>query len=105
MSFEDINSDNPVKKMIHKHQILGLLKYSNYENVIAGLLLNFRDEKNDTERTYFQNIKDFDNMCKQINKFSFDEMDLLLNNAVKIEGQKKRVHYRWNLENFFNINK
>lgn len=102
MPYEDINLDNPPKKMIHKHQILGLLNYSKYDNVIAGFVLNFRDEVNGTERTYFQNIKDFDSMCKKINKQSFNEIDLLMNGAVKINGDKKRIHYRWNLDEFFN---
>ena len=102
MPYEDINLDNPPKKMIHKHQISGLLNYSKYDNVIAGFVLNFRDEVNGTERTYFQNIKDFDLMCKKINKQSFNEIDLLMNGAVKINGEKKRIHYRWNLDEFFN---
>lgn len=101
MTFEDIALENPPKKMIHKHQILGLHNYSLYENVVAGFIFNFRDEKNNTERTYFQNIKDFEAMCKKINKHSFNEIDLLLNNAVKIQGQKKRVHYKWDLDEFF----
>lgn len=105
MSYEDIMVDKPVKKMIHKHQIMGLSKYSQYNNMVAGFIFNFRDEKNNMERTYFQNIKDFNTMCNKINKFSFDEMDLLLNNAIKIQGQKKRVHYKWNLQEFFDNNK
>ena len=101
ISFEDITEEKPVKKMIHKHQIIGLTKYLQYNNVVSGFIYNFRDEKNNTERTYFQNIKDFNTMCKKINKFSFNEIDLLLNNAIKIQGQKKRVHYKWDLQEFF----
>ena len=41
MGFEDINSDKEQNSMIHKHQILGLLKCSTYPNVISGFLLNF----------------------------------------------------------------
>lgn len=102
MSFEDILLDRPPKKMIHKHQIIGLSQYVNYDNVVAGFIFNFRDEVNNTQRTYFQNIIDFNKMCKKINKFSFNEIDLLLNNAIKIQGQKKRVHFKWNLNEFFN---
>lgn len=105
ISYEDITVDEPVNKMIHKHQIIGLIKYSQYDNVISGFIFNFRDEQNHTERIYFQNIKDFNTMCKKINKSSFNEMDLLLNKAVKIQGQKKRVHYKWDMQEFFNNNK
>lgn len=105
ITFEDIALDEPVKKMIHKHQIIGLTKYLQYNNVVSGFIFNFRDEQNNIERTYFQNIKDFNTMCKKINKFSFNEMDLLLHRAVKIQGKKKRVHYKWELQEFFDSNK
>lgn len=101
MSFEDIKSDEKQNKMIHKHQILSLLDFSNFENVTAGFILNFRDEKSGVERTYFQNITDFYSMCQKINKVSFNEIDLIMNgNAIKISGIKKRVNYQWNLDEF-----
>ena len=101
-TFEDILRDNTQsKKMIHKHQIIGLIDYSKYDNVVSGFVLNFRDEINNSERTYFQNIKDFESMCNKINKFSFNEIDLLLNGGIQILGEKKRVYYRWNLDDFF----
>ena len=56
MSFEDIKSDEKQNKMIHKHQILSLLDFSNFENVTAGFILNFRDEKSGVERTYLSLI-------------------------------------------------
>ena len=72
----------------------------------AGFFLNFRDQKNETERTYFINIIDFNKMMKEINKVSCNEIDVLLHNGVKISGEKKRVHFKWNLEEFFeNYNK
>lgn len=98
IGFEDINSDKDEQKMIHRHQILGLQKASKYKNVYSGFLFNFRDEINNMERTYFQEINDFDKMTKEINKKSFNELDLILYNAVKIIGEKKRVHYRWDID-------
>lgn len=98
MSFEDVDSDEKQNKMIHKHQILALHKFSKFDNVTAGFVFNFRDEKNNMERTYFQNINDFVVMCKEVNKSSFNEMDLLLNNAIKINGDKKRVNYTWDID-------
>lgn len=98
MSFEDIYSDEKQDKMIHRHQILGLKEFSEYKNVVAGFVLNFRDEINNMERTYFQNIKDFLKMCKSINKKSFNELDLIMAGAIKLEGVKKRTNYTWNVE-------
>ena len=105
MSFQtDINDKNA--KMIKLHQIESLTDMSKYDGIIAGFLLNFRDEKNNSQRTYFQNIIDFNRMIKEINKVSINEMDLILYNAIKINGEKKRVNYRWNIDEFLkNVNK
>ena len=92
--------DDKSSKMIKFHQIKSLTKMSEYD-IIAGFLFNFRDEKNNVERTYFQSITDFNKMMKEINKSSCNEMDLLLYNAIKISGERKRVHYKWNLDEFF----
>lgn len=98
MSFENIYSDEKQDKMIHKHQILALHEFSEFKNVVAGFVFNFRDEKNDMERTYFQRITDFLKMCKSINKKSFNELDLIMSNAIKLEGVKKKTNYTWNVE-------
>lgn len=103
MTFEDIESDEKQNKMIHKHQILSLLDFAKFENVMAGFIFNFRDEVHDMERTYFQDAESFAKMCKSINKSSFNEMDLILNGAVKIHGTKKRVKYVWNIDEFLSL--
>ena len=41
-------------------------------------------------------------MIKKIGKKSFNEMDIILNGAIKVHGQKKRVRYRWDIESFLN---
>lgn len=87
-------------KMIKYHQTESLTKISEYDGAKAGLFLNFRDEKNETERLYFMNIIDFNKMMKKINKVSFNEMDIVLNNGIKIIGEKKRIHFKWDLDNF-----
>lgn len=99
MSFEDVNVKEQQSKMIHAHQIVGLTKFARYDNVVAGFLFNFRDEKNDCERCYFQRIEDFNKMVDAIDKKSFNEIDLLKNDAIKVDGIKKRVNYRWDIEN------
>ena len=85
------------KKMIKYHQIESLRELSQYNGIYAGFLLNFRDEKNECERTYYIDINRFDTMCKRVGKGSFNEIDLIQNFALKVNGQKKRVHYRWDI--------
>lgn len=96
-----LDEEDKSNKMIKYHQIESLTKISNFDGAKAGFFLNFRDEKNETERTYFINIVDFNKMMKTINKVSLNEMDIILNNGVKISGEKKRVHFKWNLDEFF----
>lgn len=103
IAFEDINSDKPQNKMIHKNQIISLTNFSNFNHVIAGFLFNFRDEVNCIERTYFQDITSFNKMCSEINKSSFNEMDLILYNSVKIDGKKKRVNYIWDINKLLSL--
>lgn len=102
MSFEDVNGDNTQNKMIHKHQILGLQSFAEYDGVVAGFFFNFRDDENNIQRLYFQNIDDFVDMTRKLSKKSFNELDLIISgNAVKISGEKKRTRYRWNIDEFF----
>lgn len=98
ISFEDINDDNAQNRLIHKHQILGLMKYDEFESAACGFLFNFRDEKNNEERTYWQFIDDFNKMTKSINKHSVNELDILTNNGIKVQGRLKRVHYSWDID-------
>lgn len=95
-----LNKENKSSKMIKLHQIKSLTKISEYDGAIAGFCLNFRDEKNDTERLYFINIVDFNKMMGNIGKASFNEIDILLYNGIKILGNKKRIHFNWNIGDF-----
>lgn len=99
MGFEDIYSNEERNAMIHKHQTLGLLKCSTYENVVSGFLFNFR--LSDNELTYFMEVNQFQKMCDSINKKSFNLMDLALYGAKKISGYKKRTRWYWHLEELF----
>lgn len=98
-SFER-EKDEKNKKMVKYHQIKSLTDLSKYDGILSGFIFNFRDEENDSQRTYFQRIDDFNEMCDEIQKNSFNEMDLLLNNAIKIDGRKKRVRYSWEIDRF-----
>lgn len=95
-----LDKNDKSSKMIKLHQIESLTKISKYDGAIAGFCLNFRDEKNDTERLYFLNITDFNKMMNDINKVSFNEIDIILNNGIKISGNKKRIHFNWDIDSF-----
>lgn len=84
---------------IQWHQVKGLTEVSEYENCIAGFLFNFRLD-NGEQLLYFMNIKDFNKMQKKINKKSCNIIDISLNGGIKINGEKLRVNYRWNLDEF-----
>ena len=79
--------------MLRENQFKGLLDASNH-NLIAGLLLNFRNDSNDT---FFISIFRFNDLIKTLNKKSFNIKDLKENKAIQIECQKKRTRYRYNI--------
>lgn len=95
-----LDKEDKSSKMIKSHQIESLTKISNYDGATAGFFLNFRDEKNNTERLYFINIVDFNKMMKDIGKVSFNEIDIVLHNGFKISGNKKRIHFNWDIDSF-----
>jgi hypothetical protein len=98
-----LDKNDKTSKMVKLHQIESLEKISKYDGTISGLILNFRDEDNNNQRTYFIEINSFINMMKLIDKKSFNEIDLLtVGKAKKIQGNKKRTRWYWNLEEFFN---
>ena len=88
------------KRMIKYHQIKSLSEFAGYNGIVPGFMLNFRDDATGAQRTYFQHINDFNKMRRNIGKKSFNEMDLILNGAIKINGTKKRTRYRWDLDKF-----
>ena len=101
MSYHTCEEDEKEKKSanIQWHQIQGLTKASEYNNVIAGFLLNFRLDSGE-QLLYFMNIKDFNKFRNGTNKKSINIMDVSLNGGIKINGEKLRVNYRWNLDEF-----
>lgn len=95
-----IDKNDKSQRMIKWHQIEALTKFSKYNNVVAGFVLNYRDDTNNNQRTYFLDIRDFNKIRLSADKHSVNEIDILLNNAVKIEGNIKRVHWHWNVNEF-----
>lgn len=98
MSYQT-SKDDDKNAIIKWHQIEGLTKASEYDNVIAGFLLNFRLD-NGEQLLYFFNIKDFNRFRKSANKKSLNIMDVVLYGGIKINGEKLKVNYRWNLDEF-----
>ena len=97
-----LDKEDKSSKMVKLHQIESLEKISKYDGTVSGLILNFHDENNDNQRTYFIEVNHFINMMKQINKKSFNEIDLLtVGGAKRIQGHKKRTRWTWNLDEFF----
>lgn len=94
------NKEDKSKRMIKWHQIEKLSEFADYKNVIAGFIFNYRDEKNDTQRTYFFNIKDFNRVRLSTEKHSVNEIDILLNNAIKIGGHIKKKYWHWDVDEF-----
>lgn len=101
------NEEDKIKRMIKWHQIKKLTEFANYKNVLAGFMLNYRDEKNSVQRTYFLSIKDFNRIRLSTDKHSINEIDILLNNAVKIGGHIKKEYWHWDIDEFleFQTNK
>ena len=94
ISFEREKED---KGVIHFYQVENLKNFSEYKNVISGLLVDFRGSDN----TYFLNIKEWDDLINSIDKKSFNETDLLkFVNPVFIDKKKLKVNYRYNVEKF-----
>jgi len=82
--------------LIHKHQIEGLTKASKFKGNISGLILNFRS----TNHTYFWQIDDFLNCTNLLDKKSFNEADVIINNGFLINQAIKKVKYNYDIENF-----
>lgn len=98
MSYQTKESEDK-NAIIKWHQIDGLTKASEYDYVIAGFLLNFRLD-NGEQLLYFLDIKDFNRFRKDTNKKSLNILDVALYGGIKINGEKLRVNYRWNIEEF-----
>lgn len=98
MGYENIHEENPDNAMIHKHQLESLLEFSKYNGCKAGLLLNFRTEEENLQRTYYISIQNFLDICEKIDKKSVNEIDLLtIGHAIKVDGIKKRTRYSWDI--------
>lgn len=101
LTYHTSEKDEEEKKSanIQWHQIEGLTKASEYDNCLAGFMFNFRLD-NGEQLLYFMDIKDFNKFRTNTNKRSLNIMDISLNGGIKIKGEKLRVNYKWNLDEF-----
>lgn len=101
LAYHTCEEDEKKKKSanIQWHQIIGLTEASEYDNCTAGFMFNFRLD-NGEQLLYFMNIKDFNTFRQSTNKKSLNILDISLNGGVKINGEKLRKNYRWNLDEF-----
>lgn len=95
ISFERSKEDDGE---IHYHQICGLEKWSKYDGITAGLIIEFRK----LEKTIFINIIDFGKLIDIIPKKSFNFNDLDANDIdYQIIGQKKsRTRFKYDIDDF-----
>lgn len=82
--------------MIRDNQIEELTKASKH-NLVAGFLINFRNNSNDT---YFIEMCDFNKMVSEVNKKSFNKKDLVNYNAIYVESTCKKVNYKYDIKKF-----
>lgn len=80
--------------MIKGCQIKGLSECSKYKGITSGLLLNFRK----SEKTYWIKIEDFIKFTEKTEKKSINEKDIKENKGIEINGKKKRIRYKWEIE-------
>ena len=88
------------KGTVHSYQVESLKKFSTYENVCSGFVLDFRKSGN----TYFLSIKDWDILIDSVfPKKSFNEDDLLkFAKPTLIRKRLLKKYYRYDVESFLN---
>lgn len=84
----------PIEK-IRPNQIQGMYKAVEYTGIYAGFLINFRD----LEETYYITVQDMVAFINSKERKSIP-VDWCRENGVKIEQQKKRVRYSYDLSSW-----
>lgn len=87
--------------MIRDNQITSLKKFAEYDGCVPGFLFNYRDDEKHFERCYFMHIYDFNKMMRDTDKKSFNEIDVLLNGVIKVDGSKARTRWTWDIDGLF----
>lgn len=82
-------------KAIRENQIKELKKADEYNDIIAGLVVNFRD----IEKTYFVDIKNVLDYMKETDRKSLP-LEFFILEGIEIESKKIRVNYRYDIKTF-----
>lgn len=85
----------PIKN-IRNNQLVELYEASLKDNVKSYIVINFRTY----EETYAVDIKDIKEFYEKMERKSIS-LDYCREVGIKIEQEKKRVRYKYNLEGFF----
>lgn len=94
ISFEKTEKD---KGEIHYHQIEYLKSCLSFQNIIPGLIIDFRS----TDNTWFLHINQWDVLTDSISKKSFNESDLIsYSHPLLISKKKLKVNYRYDVNKF-----
>lgn len=95
ISFERSKEES---RVIHFHQIAGLEKWSQYNGIVAGFIIEFRQ----LEKTVFLSIDEFKKLIKSIDKNSFNYKDLEKHNIKHrvIEQTLMKKNYKYNIKDF-----
>lgn len=100
ISFERSKEES---KEIHYHQIQGLTKWSEYDGITAGFIIEFRG----LEQTIFLDIQDFNKLIEMIDKKSFNVKDLADNGLPYfiIPQQRMKTRSKYDIDAFLARNK
>lgn len=90
---EDKNS-----KMIKAHQIADLVKYSLFDGVNCGFVLNFRSKDSMEEETFYLSIENFSRFVAENPKESINRSDVVLYDGVKLDQKLKRTQYHYQVK-------
>lgn len=104
----DKKDTNYVKTaMIKKHQIEGLSNADKHKGIIAGFVINFRNdnhnEKVKEQETYFLSIANFNNFVHGTNKKSINKNDVISYGGLLIEQEIKKVKYNYKVKDWLNF--
>lgn len=92
--------------MIKPHQITGLAREQKFADVYPGFIFNFRESDNATYYIHIQDFLNYQSVAEgksptlYTGKTNSGSMPLHICDEVgiKVQSQKLRVHYRYNME-------
>lgn len=90
--------DNKNSKMIKAHQIADLVKYSLFDGVNCGFVLNFRSKDSMEEETFYLSIENFSRFMAENPKESINRSDVILYDGVKLDQKLKRTQYHYQVK-------